>query len=168
MLDEFEPAGPNRAELVANRQHAAAQALEVIAERLQTPAQRLERALVPCSTYVILPIFALANVGVELSGNVTATLSSPIFFGIVGGLVFDKPLGVLLFAWLAIRLGVAALPDGVSWQQLISASWLAGIGFTMSLFLANAAFGAGAQQATAKTSILIASVVAATLGAALL
>jgi NhaA family Na+:H+ antiporter len=151
----------------SRRQQAAAQTLEVIAERIQTPLQRLERGLNPWVAYLIVPIFALANAGVDLGGDVGRALTSPISLGIIGGLVLGKPLGITFFSWLAIRLGIADLPYGVSWWQLFAASWLAGIGFTMSLFIASSAFAAE-LLATAKMGVLVASLLAATVGFGLL
>jgi NhaA family Na+:H+ antiporter len=151
----------------SRRQQAAAQTLEVIAERIQTPLQRLERSLNPWVAYLIVPIFALANAGVHLSGNLGEALTSPVSLGIVGGLVLGKPLGVTLFSWLAVRMGLADLPFGVSWSQLAASSWLAGIGFTMSLFIASSAF-TGSLLDTAKMSTLVASLLAGTAGFALL
>jgi NhaA family Na+:H+ antiporter len=151
----------------SRRQQAAAQTLEAIAERIQTPLQRLERNLNPWVAYLIVPIFALANAGVRLSGNLGEALTSPVSLGIVGGLVLGKPLGVTLFSWLAVRMGIADLPFGVSWSQLAASSWLAGIGFTMSLFIASSAFADGLLD-TAKMSILLASLLAGAVGFALL
>jgi NhaA family Na+:H+ antiporter len=153
---------------VSDRQQAAAHTLEAIAERMQTPAQRLEHSVTPWATYLILPLFALANAGVAFSGNVALAVTSPVGMGIIAGLVVGKPLGITLFSWLAIRIGVAEMPARVKWPQLISATFLAGIGFTMSLFIANSAFSSLASLSTAKIGILAASVVAATIGATLL
>jgi NhaA family Na+:H+ antiporter len=150
------------------RQQAAAQTLEAIAERLQTPLQRLERDLNPWVAYLIVPIFALANAGVGLGGNLWAALTQPVSLGIILGLLFGKSLGITLFSWLAVRTGVADLPFGVNWQQLFGASWLAGIGFTMSLFIASSAFDQPALLDQAKVAILIASVLAAGIGYALI
>jgi len=125
-----------------------------IAERLQTPAQRLEHALTPWATFVVLPLFAPANAGVAL--------------GTLAGLVVGKPLGVSLFAWLAVRLKLAEMPESVSPRQLFSASWLAGIGFTMSLFLANAAFEGDVALQAVKLSVLLASSLAGVVGATFL
>jgi NhaA family Na+:H+ antiporter len=149
------------------RQQAAAQTLEVIAERIQSPLQRLERSLNPWVAYLIVPVFALANAGVELRGDLAGALTSPISLGVIAGLALGKPLGITLFAWLAVRLGVANLPDNVTWRHLFSASWLAGIGFTMSLFIASSAFAGGGLD-LAKMSILVASLLAAAVGAGLL
>ena len=165
VLDEFETpaAGQLRSQ---NRQQAAAQTLETVADRMQSPAQRLEHNLHPWTTYVILPIFALANAGVTLQFDFS--LFGPVSVGIVLGLVIGKPLGISLLTWLAIRLNLAELPPNVGWRQLISASFLAGIGFTMSLFIASAAFNDAALLAEAKSGILIASILAGIIGSVLL
>jgi NhaA family Na+:H+ antiporter len=132
---------------------------------MQSPAQRLEHNLHPWTTYVILPIFALANAGVTLQFDFS--LFGPVSVGIILGLVVGKPLGISLLTWLAVRLNLAELPRDVSWPQLISTSFLAGIGFTMSLFIASAAFSDAALLAEAKLGILIASVLAGVIGAVL-
>jgi NhaA family Na+:H+ antiporter len=147
------------------RQQAAAQTLEVIAERIQSPLQRLERMLNPWVAYLIVPIFAFANAGVDVRGNLLAALTSPLGLGIMAGLVLGKPLGITLFAWLAVRLRIAQLPFGVTWPLLFGASWLAGIGFTMALFIASSAFRDSPELlAAAKMAILTASLLASVLG----
>jgi NhaA family Na+:H+ antiporter len=151
----------------SRQQQAAAQTLETIAERIQTPLQRLERTLNPWVAYLVVPIFALANAGVDLSGNLAGALTNPISLGIAAGLVLGKPLGIILFSWIAVRFGIADLPHGVTWRQLFAASWLAGIGFTMSLFIAGSAFS-GALLDTAKMGILVASLLAGGVGLGLL
>jgi NhaA family Na+:H+ antiporter len=153
---------------ITDRQQAAAHTLEAIAERMQTPAQRMEHSVTPWATFLILPLFALANAGVALSGNVAQAVTSPVGLGVIFGLVLGKPLGITLFAWLAIKIGVAEMPARVKWPQLISATILAGIGFTMSIFIANSAFSSPALLSTAKIGILAASLLAATIGAILL
>jgi NhaA family Na+:H+ antiporter len=169
LLEGFDLPREWRAEPDSQRQ-ATLNTLEVVADRMRSPAQRLEHDLNPWTTYLILPLFALANAGVVLSGEGAGqpSLFDPIGVGILFGLVLGKPLGISLFSWLVVRLGWAELPSGVGWAQLFSASWLAGIGFTISLFITNAAFADPALQATAKLAILIASLLAAGLGWALL
>jgi NhaA family Na+:H+ antiporter len=150
------------------RQQAAAQTLEVIAERIQSPLQRLERTLNPWVAYLIVPIFAFANAGVDVRGNLLAALTSPLGLGIMAGLVLGKALGITLFAWLAVRLRIAQLPFGVTWPLLFGTSWLAGIGFTMALFIASSAFkGSPELLAAAKMAILAASLLASAIGFAL-
>jgi NhaA family Na+:H+ antiporter len=160
--------GPGDADEERRRRQAAAQTLEVIAERIQTPLQRLERTLNPWVAYLVVPVFALANAGVDLSGNLLEALTQPVSLGIILGLLLGKSVGITLFSWLAVRAGLADLPYGVGWPQLFAASWLAGIGFTMSLFIASSAFEQPALLALAKTDILFASVVAAVIGFSLI
>ncbi|HSR32177.1 MAG TPA: Na+/H+ antiporter NhaA, partial [Anaerolineae bacterium] len=142
--------------------------LEVIAERIQSPLQRLERSLNPWVAYLIVPIFAFANAGVDVRGNLLVALANPLALGIIAGLVVGKPLGITLFSWLVVKLRLAELPFGVSWSQLFAASWLAGIGFTMSLFIAASAFAAPELLAVSKVAILAASLVASGIGFVLL
>jgi NhaA family Na+:H+ antiporter len=151
-----------------NRRQASLQMLETIVERLESPAQRLERTLQPWSTYLILPLFALANAGVDLVGAGTSTLLHPISLGITIGLVVGKPAGIFLFSWAAVRLGLAEKPSDVGWWQFFSASCLAGIGFTIALFITSAAFEDPSLQEVAKLAILLASVLSSVLGWALL
>jgi NhaA family Na+:H+ antiporter len=147
-----------------DRQQTAAHTLERIAERMQTPAQRMEHTLTPWATFVVLPIFALANAGVQITGDIPTIVRRPIFLGIFFGLIVGKTIGITLFSWLAVKLGFALMPERVKWPQLISATTLGGIGFTMSLFIASSAFLPGELLSVAKVSIMIASVVAGALG----
>ena len=149
-------------------QHAALQALEDAIDHVEAPMQRLEHALHPWVAFAILPVFALANAGVDLSGDIGGLLTESVTLGVLLGLVIGKPFGVTVAAWLAVRMGIAAKPEGVSWRQLHGTGWLAGIGFTMSLFIAALAFGDGPQLAMAKVGILSASVLAGTIGWVLL
>lgn len=167
VLDEFE-LPPEWQSRLNSRRQAIVQTLEEITNRMQSPARRLEHELLPWSTYLILPLFALANAGVELSSDAAANLLRPVSLGIILGLVLGKPAGITFFSWVAVRLGLAQLPAGVSWPQLFSASWLAGIGFTMSLFIANAAFNNPELLAVAKLAIFVASILAGVIGWGLL
>ena len=114
--------------------------------------------------YLIVPVFALANAGVGLGGSLGGALTNPVFLGIVAGLALGKPLGITLFAWLAVRLGIADLPHGVTWRQLFAASWLAGIGFTMSLFVAGLSFSSADIMNYTKLGILLGSILSAVAG----
>ena len=122
--------------------------------------QRLEHALHPWVAFLIMPIFALANAGVTLESSIATVLGNPISWGVIVGLVVGKQVGITAFAWLAVKSGLAALPQGVSWRQIYGAAWLGGIGFTMSLFIAGLAFGEGTPLLVAKFSILLASLLA--------
>lgn len=137
--------------------------LERACEDVQTPLQRMEHALHPWVSYAIMPIFALANAGVNLGGiHSVGYLGTPL--GIVLGLVIGKPLGITLFSWAAVALRIAEKPAEVTWRQLNGAGWLGGIGFTMALFIAGLAFSDADTLAIAKVSILVASTIAGVVG----
>ena len=134
-----------------------------------SPLARLEDALHGWSSYVVLPLFALANAGVTLAeGALGDVLSNPVSLGVILGLVIGKPVGILLFSWLAVRLKVAQLPAASGWLEIAGVGLLAGIGFTVALFVTNLAFIEPANTDAAKVGILTASVVAGLLGAAFL
>lgn len=146
-------------------QHAAVMTIEEACEAAGTPLHRLEHALHPWVSFFIMPVFALANAGVSIGGDVVASLTQPVSLGVLGGLVLGKPLGVVGASWLAVRSGVAELPAGIGWQHIRGAGMLAGIGFTMSLFIAALAFGEGELLALAKIGILSASLLSGVVGA---
>jgi Na+/H+ antiporter NhaA len=125
-------------------------------------------ARVPIGLKVFLPAFALANAGVRIDSHIVEALANPISLGIVLGLVIGKPIGIALLSWLAVRSGQCSLPEGVSWSQIVGAGCLAGIGFTMSLFIADLGFDSETLIANAKIGILMASLVSAILGVVLL
>ena len=111
-----------------------------------------------------MPIFALANAGVPLGGGIAEALTSPVALGIVVELVLGKQLGITLFAWLAVKSGVGELPEGIGWRHVYGAGWLAGIGFTMSLFISDLGFTDGSPVEAAKLGILAASMIAGAVG----
>jgi Na+:H+ antiporter, NhaA family len=134
-----------------------------------SPLARLEHLLHPWTSYVVIPVFALANAGVSISrSSLGNALTSGITLGVVAGLVVGKTVGVTVFTWLATRTGITRLPEGVGWGQLVGVAALAGIGFTVSLFITSLAFQTQAIQDAAKVGILIASLLAGLLGALLL
>ena len=141
-------------------------ALDVIHDQMESPASKLLRSLEPWSSYAVLPIFALANAGVVLSLDAVEGYGR-LMLAIVLGLVIGKPVGIMLAAWLAVRLRLAEKPPEYGWRQLAGAGAIAGMGFTMSLFIAAHAFPAEAMAA-AKIAIFLASFIAAVLGALIL
>jgi Na+:H+ antiporter, NhaA family len=145
----------------------ALRALDAIHDRLESPADRLLRHAGARSSYVVLPLFALANAGVTVTTDVLAGHQT-LMLAIMLGLVVGKPVGLVAASALAIRLGLAVKPDAYSWRQLAGAGALAGIGFTMSLFIAGQAFPAAADFAAAKIAVFAASVFSAIIGVALL
>jgi NhaA family Na+:H+ antiporter len=142
----------------------AAVEVEQAARRMQPAGLRLEHYWHPVQAFLVLPLFALANAGIRLDEGLGQALASPIGLGIVLGLVLGKQVGIVLFSWLAIRSGKAELPPGVSWRHIWGASCLAGIGFTMSLFVSDLAFASESLIAKAKLGILAASLVSAVIG----
>lgn len=126
--------------------------------------EHLEHKLHNVVNFMVVPIFALANTAIILQDNVMESLNSPLNFGIQAGLVIGKPLGIFLFCYVLVRMKWGSLPTGVSWAQLAGVGMLAGIGFTMSIFIATLAFNDPASQDIAKISVLIASLLAVILG----
>ncbi len=136
-----------------------------LANEAVSPLARLEAQLHPWTSYLVLPLFALANAGVVLSGEgLRAAVSEPVTIGIVVGLVLGKPLGVVLAALASVQLRVARLPAGVGWLEMLGVAGLAGIGFTVSIFIAGLAFD-GPLADAAKVGILGASLIAGVIGA---
>lgn len=131
-----------------------------------SPCDRLIDALHPWTGYVVVPLFALANAGIELSSD-TLTNPSEVLVGVAAGLVVGKLVGVTLFSWLAVRLGLGKLPEGAGWGHVIGVAGIAGIGFTVSLFITGLAFRSQEFRGQAKIGILLASVIAALGGAAI-
>lgn len=145
----------------------ALHALDAIYDRLESPADRLLRHAGARSSYVVLPIFALVNAGVAINPSVFVG-HSRLMAAIVIGLAVGKPVGVFLAAVAAVRTGIAAKPSGYTWRQLAGAGALAGIGFTMSLFIAGQAFPDATAFSAAKIAVFAASVLSAVMGTILL
>jgi NhaA family Na+:H+ antiporter len=166
ILDYFDASGVEGRGVLTNKaQQAAIQEMENACEAAQAPLQRIEHELHYWVAFGIIPIFALANAGVHLGGNLGAAFSDRVTLGIILGLVIGKPVGITLFAWLAVKSGVAALPGTVTWRAIRGVSLLGGIGFTMSLFIAGLAFpGAPQLNEDAKIGIFVASLVAGIAG----
>jgi NhaA family Na+:H+ antiporter len=144
-----------------------AEAMERSAVAVQSPLQRIQHRLTPWVTFAIIPVFALSNAGIDLlSVSWRDAPTNAVTLGIVAGLVLGKFAGISLFSWAAVRCGIARLPSGVGWSHLLGAAWLAGIGFTMSLFIAELAFGAAAAVEQAKIGILLGSALSASIGLA--
>jgi NhaA family Na+:H+ antiporter len=145
----------------------ALRALDAIHDRIESPADKLLRHLEPWSSYFVLPVFAFANAGVALSMDVFATHST-LMIAIILGLFVGKPLGIVAFAFAAVKFGFADKPPEYNWRQMIGVGTLAGIGFTMSLFIAGQAFPDSGDFAAAKIAVFIASILAGAVGAAIL
>jgi Na+:H+ antiporter, NhaA family len=139
--------------------------LETLSDRISSPAQRLENALHSPIAYVVIPIFAFCNTSLVIQPSLIDQLGSPLALGTMAGLVIGKPLGILGLSYGAVRLGWASLPTSVNWRQITGAACLAGIGFTMSIFISLLAFSNQPEaQAVAKLAILLASLIAGGIG----
>ncbi len=138
-------------------EHSILHTLEQKAEQADSPLHRIEHGLQPWISFLVMPLFALANAGVDVTHNLTGALKHPVSFGILFGLFAGKPIGIWLFSYLADKTGIATPPAGVTWLQKFGAAWLCGIGFTMSLFVADLAFNDEALLSVSKIAILAAS-----------
>lgn len=138
--------------------------LERVIDRAQSPLHEFEHTLQPWVAYLIMPVFAVFNAGVSLAGIDPGSLLGPVTAGAFLGLLLGKPVGIVLFVALAVALRVTRLPEGVGWAAMAAVGLLAGIGFTMALFVAMLAFGDGPDLDRAKVGVLAASTLAAVVG----
>lgn len=169
LLYKFESAGPLNTDRGLNEvRQTVVKTMEEMSEGIQTPLHRLEEALHPWVAFVVLPIFCFANAGVNLAGSGVSALVHPVSIGIIVGLLVGKLVGISLFSFLAVRLNMASLPSGVTWTHVLGVALLGGIGFTMSLFVANLAFDDVALLASSKIGILCGSIVSGSAGAIVL
>ena len=170
-MNEFqcEPSGCGHSVLLNQRHINAIQSIQLAAHHAETPLQRLEHSLHPWVAFGVVPLFALANAGLTLSGlNMPEALVSPLTLGIVMSLLLGKPLGIMLFSYLSVKTGLAALPAGVRWSHIVAVGILGGIGFTMSLFIMNLSFTEDILLVHSKLGILAGSLSSGILGLAFL
>lgn len=170
-LEIFDEAEDNRDTDVkqSSVRRAAVFAMMTNARQVLPPLHRIETVLHPWAAFFIIPIFALANAGIPVHGGVGEAISGNVSLGIIAGLVIGKPLGIFLLAFIACKVGIAALPRGVTWKHIVGAGMLGGIGFTMAIFIANLAYKGNAEHLEhAKLAILIASAISAIGGAVIL
>lgn len=162
LLDRIEEKREEESNVLKNKEkHAMISDVETASKLTQTPLKRFENSLHHWITFFIMPIFALANAGITFDGGLVNRLTHTVTIGILLGLILGKQIGVTLFAWLAVKLGWAQLPRDVSWKMLYGLSWLGGVGFTMSLFITNLAYGRESVSLDdAKVGILLGSAIA--------
>lgn len=169
MLSEFEHDATAVPEQITDDQSHALSAMEAASEAVQTPLARVEHAILKPVAFIIVPLFALANAGVDLRAGGGGTLESPVMWGVLLGLLIGKPVGVLLASWAVLKAGIAAMPEGATWRQITGVGVLCGIGFTMSLFVATLAFGEQPELlAATKVGILVASAISGVVGGAII
>jgi len=164
LLARFKSAEVNTLPIVSNEQFKILSEIAKFSEQALTPLQRIEHAMHPFVAFVIMPIFALSNAGVELSSNFITQIQSPITVGIFFGLLVGKVFGVLGVVYLMLRFKWAVLPQGVNIWHMWGAGFLAAIGFTMSLFISGLAFRQEDYAVQAKLGVLAASLVASVIG----
>jgi NhaA family Na+:H+ antiporter len=164
LVDKFEKAKPNDNALLTQHQAHLMTKISRLSDDAQTPLQKLEHALHPFTAYFVLPLFALANAGVRIEGNLLDMLFHPVALGIMAGLILGKFIGISLFSRLMVKLKVAVLPEGVTWKHIYGVGLLAGIGFTMSIFISGLAFADESMVQVAKVGIFAASLISAVAG----
>ena len=163
-INKFKKEQPNDTSLLTKEQALLISKIEELNQHAQTPLQKLEHALHPITAFFILPVFALSNAGVHIEGSVIDMLLHPISLGIIAGLVLGKFLGISLFSRLMVWLKISTLPMGVTWKQIYGVAFLAGIGFTMSMFISDLAFKEAEYKQIAKVGIMAASIISAIIG----
>ncbi|MFO8130294.1 MAG: Na+/H+ antiporter NhaA [Bacteroidales bacterium] len=152
-------------DLVENQtQQEILQTIEVTCHQAESPMQRIEHNLRPWVIFFIMPLFAFANAGLKFDFFMGDPVINSVSLGIIAGLVIGKPLGILLFSWLGVKLKMTSLPPDTTWKHITGAGFLAGIGFTMSLFINSLAFAGDPLSKIAKLGIFTASIVAGILG----
>ena len=166
LINKFDSTGDHGQNVLSNQERQTdVMAIEESCQKVLTPLQRFEHGLHPWVAFFIIPVFALANAGVTLAGlDILAALFSPVSLGIIIGLFIGKQFGIFAFSFVAVKLKLASLPEGVNWKNLYGAGILAGIGFTMSLFIAGLAFNDPALLDLSKIGILTGSLLSGILG----
>lgn len=161
---QFEKAIPLHGPLMTADQHHIVEEIKSLSLDAQTPLQKIEHTLHPWVAFVIMPLFALANSGMHIGANFFTSLLNPVSLGVMIGLVVGKLCGVFGFTWLLVKAGLAELPQLASWKHIFGISLLAGVGFTMSLFVTNLAFSDASHIDSAKYGILLASLISGSVG----
>jgi len=164
LATDFEQEIPNNSTLTTPQQHQTIEEIKKLSTAAATPLQKIEYALHPWVAFVIMPLFALANSGMIIGSDFFTALLNPVSMGVTSGLIAGKFTGILLFTWLMVKLKISRLPDQANWTHITGVALLAGVGFTMSLFISNLAFTSETMINQAKYGILLASVVAGILG----
>jgi NhaA family Na+:H+ antiporter len=165
ILRRFEAASDKEETPILNHERLdSVMELERACEGVEPPLQRMEESLHPWTSYLILPLFALANAGVAIDLPLLGSLWNRVGFGIFLGLVVGKPLGIFLACWLALALGFPALAGGVRMKHILGVGMLGGIGFTMSIFVSGLAFGNNGLLDAAKVAVFLASLTSGVLG----
>ncbi|WP_432713187.1 Na+/H+ antiporter NhaA [Pedobacter sp.] len=164
LSEEFEKEIPRNSTLITAEQHHTIEKVKKLSLAAETPLQKIEHALHPWVAFVVMPLFALANAGMIIGSDFFTAILNPVSMGVIIGLIAGKFIGIMLFTWLMIKFKIAKLPAQSNWSHIAGVAILAGVGFTMSLFISNLAFTDPAMINQAKYGILLASVTAGILG----
>lgn len=167
-IDDFEAAIPQNGSLTTTEQHLTIEKIKQLSLDAETPLQKIEHSLHPWVAFLIMPLFALANAGMHIGSDFFTSLVNSVSVGVFLGLVLGKFAGVLLFTWIMVKFKWADLPHRATWGHITGVALLAGVGFTMSLFITGLAFNNELMVDQAKYGILLASLISGTLGILLL
>lgn len=159
LTNDFEKSTPNNVTLLTHEQLYIVDRIRFYAKAALTPLQRLEHAMHPLVAYIVMPVFALANAGITFSGSFAVNLLSNVSLGVILGLAVGKFVGIVTISKITIKLKLASLPEGLNWQHIYGAAMLAGVGFTMSLFITDLAFVNPNYIIQAKIGIFVASII---------
>lgn len=158
LTNDFEMSTPNNVSFLTHEQLHIIERIRFYSKAALTPLQRLEHAMHPLVAFVVMPIFALANAGITFSGSFTENMLSQVSLGVIFGLALGKFIGIVTMSKILVKLKLAALPEGLNWRHIYGAALLAGVGFTMSLFITDLAFVSPMHIIQAKIGIFIASI----------
>lgn len=161
---DFEVDIPERGNLITPEQNKTIQKVKTLSMAAETPLQTIEHALHPWVAFGIMPLFALANAGLVIGADFFSSIANPVSIGVAAGLIIGKFSGILFFCWIMVKFRLSKLPEGANWKHIAGVALLAGIGFTMSLFISGLAFENPVFIDQAKYGILIASIFAGILG----
>ena len=164
LVTEFDNEIPSNSTLTTPEQHQTIQHIKDLSVEAETPLQKIEYGLHPWVAFLIMPLFALANSGMIIGADFFTAILNPVSMGVTIGLIAGKFIGILLFTWLMIKFKIAKLPAQSNWSHIVGVALLAGVGFTMSLFISNLAFTDAIMINQAKYGILLASIIAGVLG----
>ena len=164
LLSKLGKTRENESSYLTDEQHEIIEDIKDEQSKVEPPLQKLEHALNPFVSFIVLPLFALSNAGIELHPDMFYHLGNQVSLGIILGLILGKFLGIISFSYLFVKLKISELPKGISWKTLCGGAIMAGIGFTMSIFISELAFKDAEVRAQAKMAILIASILGGIIG----
>ncbi|MCU0416625.1 MAG: Na+/H+ antiporter NhaA [Cytophagaceae bacterium] len=164
LIEDFNAIPTNQYSVTTKYQNEVLENMREVVDDAQTPLQHLEYGMHGLVSFLVLPLFAFVNAGVVINGSFIDMLQHPVSIGIIIGLVLGKALGVFGFSWIAVKLKIADLPENINLKLLFGVALLAGVGFTMSMFIADLAFVSEELKANAKMAVMVASLFSGVIG----